>query len=584
MPVLPSAAPLDTKSSRAVRLAAASPVPEGESTVSGRVETEDGRPVSGVEVHATGYSVYQDSRTDPQGRFRFSAEEGTKVTISAMHSAFGKGERELTAPAKDVLLRLTSEAGAEIHVEMDGRPVSGGQVNLIREPVFYPADELTDAQGTVRILTAPPGQWEVLAFDKAQTWRARSTIDVVRNRVTRVNLRAERLGTIRGIVIGATGQPVPGAQVSAQGGGSAVSGPGGEFDLVGLESDRLYEIDAQTTNARTSRATEVRTGSRGVRLILDALPRFQGRVVGVNGLPLRRFTVGSKEIEDEEGRFDFATTSDDGKVSFSFYAPGHIPRVVTVESDRKQLGDVVLDEAPWVIGRVVDEHGSPVARALVDGPSAVLSAADGTFRIPQGESVRRNAFTLRAVKGSLAGEAEVKPGVPSDIVVHSPKPLRGRVFGQDGRPLDGGFVRLEGTQKYFWPIGSNGDFQGNAVDGVYEIWIEGDGSRRWYVAVPLAGELTLGPSPGTSALEVDLAFEADSLWIAAGAPNVAEHPWGPPAAGQKVYRPERRTLFVGLSPGTYTLVAHSWSGGEDGDLVIQRRIQVPAPGSVRLER
>ena len=100
----------------------------------------------------------------------------------------------------------------------------------------------------------------------------------------------------------------------------------------------------------------------------------------------------------------------------------------------------------------------------------------------------------------------------------------------------------------------------------------------------LAGELTLGPSPGTSALEVDLAFEADSLWIAAGAPNVAEHPWGPPAAGQKVYRPERRTLFVGLSPGTYTLVAHSWSGGEDGDLVIQRRIQVPAPGSVRLER
>src|SRR6187200_3168763 len=102
-----------------------------------------------------------------------------------MHSAFGKAEREITAPAKGVLLRLTYEAGSEIHVELEGTPVSGGQVNLIREPVFYPADELTDAQGTVRILTVPPGQWEVLAFDKARTWRARSTIEVVRDRVTR---------------------------------------------------------------------------------------------------------------------------------------------------------------------------------------------------------------------------------------------------------------------------------------------------------------------------------------------------------------------------------------------------------------
>src|SRR6185295_15515203 len=102
--------------------------PEGEWTVSGRVETEDGRPVTGVEVHASGYSVYEDARTDPQGEFRFSIEAGSKFTISAMHSAFGKAEREVTAPATDVLLRLTSEAGAEIHVELDGRPVLGGQV------------------------------------------------------------------------------------------------------------------------------------------------------------------------------------------------------------------------------------------------------------------------------------------------------------------------------------------------------------------------------------------------------------------------------------------------------------------------
>ena len=80
--------------------------------------------------------------------------------------------------------------------------------------------------------------------------------------------------------------------------------------------------------------------------------------------------------------------------------------------------------------------------ALVDGLSAVLSAPEGAFGIPQGESVRRDAFTVRAVKGSLAGEAENKPGVPSDIVLQSPKLLGGRVFGQDGRPLEGGFVRL----------------------------------------------------------------------------------------------------------------------------------------------
>jgi hypothetical protein len=203
MPVLPSAAPLDTKSSRAVRLAAASPVPEGESTVSGRVETEDGRPVSGVEVHATGYSVYQDSRTDPQegSGFRRGGDQGSRSRPCTRHSE--QGRAGATAPAKDVLLRLTSEAGAEIHVEMDGKTGLGGTGEP--HPRGLSSTRLTSSQmrrdgAYPHRSSRPMGGPRVR--QGADLARADSTIDVVRNRVTRVNLRAERLGTIRGIVIG----------------------------------------------------------------------------------------------------------------------------------------------------------------------------------------------------------------------------------------------------------------------------------------------------------------------------------------------------------------------------------------------
>ena len=550
--------------------------------VAGRVLMADGRSAPGVTVVvvATG----SEGRTADDGRFQLEAGDGTTVRLEAHHSDLGFAAADVRAPATGVELRLRARAGLGVQVLSESRPVAGAVVTVRQrggEAGLFHADRMTDANGALRFLGLPAGPLEVEATSPDTGARSGVQLEAREGAVADVRIFLPVVGVVRGTVVTQAGAPVAGAFVGVESaeGLPARSGDDGSFTLKGLRTGRDYRLTARTPELLLDTPVTARAGDSGVRLVLRERPVFRGRVVGPGGAPLRTFSVDGRPFDAADGRFALPLEPRGGQIQLQVGAEGMETRTVQAGATVSELGDIALQPAPRLSGRVTLASGQPVADAEVSaGKDSARTDSGGSFVL----AVRNppppgRPLFVQAVKGDLAGGVDAQLPGPATLVVAGEQPVRVRVLGPSGTPAVGRAVQLTGLRTYAWTTGPEGTVEGKVLAGDYRASTDAQPGRVWFVRLP-APEVVLGPASGSASLEVDLSAPVEVIWVERGnapPPVSAERP-GPRGEGQLLFGAERSARFDGLTPGTWTVV-----GLRQGVPVV-RSLQIAGPTRLSL--
>jgi len=548
--------------------------------VQGRVLTSDGRPAPGVTVVVAPGAI--EARTGDDGRFRLEMEEGSSVRLQAHHSDLGFAAKEVRAPATDVELSLQPRAGIAVQVLAQGAPVAGAVVTVRQrggDVAEFHADRTTDESGAMRFLGLPGGPLEVEALSPATGARSALQLEAREGSVSQVRVYLPVVGVVQGFVVTRGGEPVVGALVGVEEaeGLPATSGRDGSFALKGLRTGRDYRLTARTPDLVLDTPMTARAGQTGVRLVVRDRPVYRGRVVGPGGAPLRTFSVDGRPLDAEDGRFAVPLDARDGQIELRVGAAGMETRTVQSGATVSELGDIALQAAPELRGRVTVASGQPAADAEVTvGADTTRTDAGGAFVLPIREPPSAGgSLVVHAVKGDMAASAEASLPGPVQLVLAGEQPVRIRVVDASGVPAARRTVQLTGPRSYAWTTGGDGAASGTALAGEYRVSTDAQPGRVWFVRLP-AEEVVLGPASGSASLEVDVSAPLEALWIERGVaqpPTPTERP-GPRSEGQLLFGVDRSARFEGLSPGTWTVV-----GVRHGEALLKT---VQVSGSTRL--
>ncbi|HEY3587025.1 MAG TPA: carboxypeptidase-like regulatory domain-containing protein, partial [Myxococcaceae bacterium] len=523
-----------------------------------------------------------EARTGDNGRFRLEVEEGSRVRLEAHHSDLGFATTEVQAPALDVQLRLAPRASLDLQVLAQGAPVPGAVVTVRQrggETAVFHADRTTDANGTMHFLGLPGGPLEVEALSPETGARSALQLEAREGAVAQVRLYLPVVGVVQGTVVTRSGKPVAGAVVGVEEveGLPATSGKDGSFALKGLRTGQDYRLTARTPDLMLDTPVTARAGQTGVRLVVRDRPVYRGRVVGPGGTPLRSFSVDGRSFEAEDGRFAVPLDARDGQIEVRVGAAGMESRTVQAGATVSELGDIALQPAPELSGRVTLASGQPAADAEVTtGGDTTRTDASGSFVLPVREPPPAgSSLVVNAVKGDLTASVETSLPGPLQLVLSGEQSVRIRVLDPSGAPAARRAVQLSGARSYAWTTGEDGSVSGKALAGEYRVSTDAHPGRVWFVQLPAEG-VVLGPASGSASLEVDVSAPLEALWIERGlaqAPTSGERP-GPRTEGQLVFGVDSSVRFDGLAPGTWTVV-----GMRQGAPLV-RTVQVS--GSTRL--
>ncbi len=465
--------------------------------LAGRVVDEKGKPVVNARVLATSASdpepvvdSYRDSVvTGADGSYSFETlSAGTwRVTATA-------GEY---APTTSPLIVLDGEharsgielrllAGAVVRgtvVDPSGAPVAAANVSVVVRgymPWRERRQAFTDANGSFAITGLAPRAVDIVAWhDTASS--AVVPADLATTREHQVTLTLDVSGTIAGTVVDKTGQPIADAEVIAtpewasgaadpaawavRGTQEAITDQAGAFRFAGLP-DGSYRVRA----ARPSASEAALWLSTGVTTTPKAAPvkvivPDEGRVIGTiqlaGGKPATAFTIALEHTRPlpfvtKDGAFAVPAVA--GTYELTIAGPGFITtskQVTIAEGKDTDVGTVSVDAGRSISGRVLDEHGIPVAKATVAAGSLLTGggaelyiktesvAAKDTETDAQGRFVLAGippgSFTVIAGKANIGRSASVQlPASPDsvtlDLVLGATSGLTGKVT-RNGQPL-----------------------------------------------------------------------------------------------------------------------------------------------------
>jgi len=383
------------------------------------------------------------------------------------------------------------------------------------------ADE-TDDDGRFELTGLTRQSWSVRTDQGILASSAEALVDATQGDLRELVLRVVRCVCIEGIVEWPDGSPAAKGFLELRWGevSTRITFVDGRFEAC-VTPGQTYALaaTAATDDARgTAHLEGVRAGERGLRLVLDAQPRFgvRGMVVDLHGQPLRRFIAvasdgdgrTSSSRSGRDGRFELAGLSE-GEWDIEIRAKGFLapPQRVLIGPMVPELRFVVSD-AGRIRGVVLDPFGQPVARAKVLG-SGDSDSSDirGRFEL----DVRSSPVRIHAERQGSAPSEELALSVADgeilqDVVLRlrAPCRLEGRVLDADGLPVDGAHLFLRsGTTRSNSSTDSDGRF-------VFEELPEGS-SRvtavvEWseFARAALArAEVALGPG-ATAELELRL--------------------------------------------------------------------------------
>jgi RNA polymerase sigma factor (sigma-70 family) len=435
-----------------------------------REDMENGQPKRG-HLYRGGTA---EVTADAQGRFEVPslAQGSLSSQVSFPEGATVRAQEHASSTIKvtagqrtniSIPLQTAVRIRGVVRERGSGKPVAG-----VRVFVIYGNDTAetvkTDSQGHYsflglagQIYTAPWVPREFLSLGRAD----------VRARITQVPrgkteyevppIELTRAATLRGVVIGADGKPLPGAKVHAAWTGdnyqfgyenqpnekTLTTNEHGEFALTGLTLQTEVRLKARHREALSAKVTVVRPDPAApvtVRVSNDSGLALSGRVLDPDGRPIAGADVAvwtrpwnSRSIDgnarlvavnggvpvrtDAAGQFRTARQFDpDGDYRVVVSAKGfqQEPSPWLAVGDARPLAfpDVLLLRVRVVKGRVLDRQGEPIAgvRMLhVDNRKRVTATTDaaGFYRL---EGVVDAPGFLFAQKDGFRFHGQLSPG------------------------------------------------------------------------------------------------------------------------------------------------------------------------------
>ncbi|WP_043433934.1 carboxypeptidase-like regulatory domain-containing protein [Cystobacter fuscus] len=565
--------------------------------ISGQVLDQYGRPAPNVSVlvQPTGDAVLADE----EGHFSAPVPTPGLYELHAHHSEWGGGQVKATAPAEGVKLELEPRASLEVTVTSEGRRVEGADVMLwVESEGIFRSDSTSGSDGVVPMRGLPSGTYALVATHPDYLPSPRQSVVVEDGQTQRVTVSLEPGAVLRGEVVDTQGAPIAGATVSVlpRASEAVTTDAQGQFEMRALNPGRPYLVEARHPAYDQRERAQGSAGGEPVRLVMQARALFRGRVVAEDGEPVRHFQLEEHEVTSADGRFEVALSVVEERVIVSLEAPGFVPLTVDKPAQPNDLGDLVLQRAAQVTGRVRDEGGGPVADAVVGCDAcddSVMTGPDGSFTLASPSFVRK--FNVSARKGRLSASApfSTEERRPLELVLKRATRLSGTVYQANGTPAAGLQVKAINTERSE-PLsivtGPDGRYSVDVAPGNYRFMTgsEHDFSGQTVLLIQVGeGEqqVNFGPAPGTSPLTVVLQpGRGRVLWVVAGDMRGVTRPQqelNRVPYGQVIFQPTgERVLLQGLAPGRYTVI---WASlHTEGEPPVVRTVDLPSSSEVVL--
>ena len=481
--------------------------------VSGRVVDDHGNPVEGANVvfaGASDWSAQADERADAittgkDGAFRFAAMPAGSFRFLATHAELAPGTSAiitLDGKTERAGVTITLAAGAVVRgkvITADGKGVPSARVRIglaARTMIGAPPRQaFTDAKGEF-VITGLPRR-ELVAVAIHETAASPSVpVDATRGEVPTVTLTLDITGTISGIVVDPSGQPVEGVQVSAgpnfrdargtptdmvnwrlRGFPQELTDAAGKFTLTGLLPGS-YMVTAMPAHAASrgrrgaTEGTPAETGQTNLRLVLQPEGGIKGKVAFADGTAPSAFTVGVGFTQQSflgDGSFVLDALAPQ-KYELSVRGPSFQTRAIeiTVEPGKTADAGTITVVKGRVVSGVVLAEGRPVPGATVFAGRMIFG--NGTSNAaqfgPMGQGTKQTttgadgAFALSGFgDGDITIVAE-HPDIGRSKALRLPGEMPGQteltlelakfgalsgVLRQGGTPAEGVFVSCQST-------------------------------------------------------------------------------------------------------------------------------------------
>jgi len=417
--------------------------------VAGRVVDEAGQPVPGARVAYSGasdWNVQADERkdgvlTDTAGRFAFPALPAGSFRFIARHESFAPGSSAIVTldgshAIDGVEIKLT--AGATVAgkvVDGAGAAVPSARVRIAvasRGMVgAEPRQVFSDDDGAFVVRGLPKKPLDAVAI--AETGSSKNVaVDASRGDVKDVVITIDQTGTIAGVVVDKTGEPLEGVQVSAfpdfrsgtggdpmqfrlRGMPQELTNAGGEFKIVGL-APGAYNVRASRSAGNRGRmfgidGEKAQTGTTNLRIVLPADGGIKGKVAFADGTVPTPFSVGvgftSDPVASKDGRFELRDLAP-MTYTLTIRGPEFDPKTVQVVVEEGKLadaGDIVVKKGRAIAGRVTLK-GQPVVGATVYAGGQIFgtgSSNTAAFGGPPGRAGNKETVTDAEGKFRLTG-------------------------------------------------------------------------------------------------------------------------------------------------------------------------------------
>ena len=467
-----------------------------------RVRGPDGVPAPGVLLRTTGNARAPLALTDEQGDVTAGKVAGTGIAFELLRwdSAFARVSQPDAAASDPAAVERIVDSRLESPVRIPGRVID----RVSGSPVGNAAIWVLGAPGE-NALSGPTGEFLLESRPRRESRRlwvqaegyvatgvsALAPEDGVTNE-TAVALRPA--APLFGFVTDSAGQPVAGADISAQPRATesitgmiaiwppdATSADNGSFRMSGIVYGNPYRLTIRAAGFASS-AIELPPYEPGaaagpVRIRLTNGRQARGRVVDTDGNPVAGAEVKLTWPEQKQSRFasllredatEAVATNEQGafriaavntgeynlSVSHAEHvSPGALPVEVPEGRGEIDLGEFTLVPGAEILGVVVDPDQEPVEGASIrfrsygwarDQERTATTDADGNFRLA-GLPHEQIDLTVEAEGYALSTLQGARPATGEPILIQLARgaSLSGRVLTAAGTAAAGARVNLE---------------------------------------------------------------------------------------------------------------------------------------------